>query len=457
MLALKFHQNFLVVYLLLLSSAQSKPLLSSREAKPELLVKGLGLPVSNLDIDPDHTIPSRYIVVYDKNATDDAVDLHQASVLNEVKKRSLTKRNSDGKPLSPMVHSMNLKGWRAICLEAEDSMIINIGGAAEVAYIEADVKMGIQDTIVQENAPVGLSRLSHASTSPDLDYRFDDDADGEGVVVYVLDTGVRITHEVRENINFIPNYAPANTSENLKDLGNRGEMAANFVDDVETDQNGHGSHVAGIIAGEKYGVAKKASIVAVKVLDEKGQGSNAMVLQGIQYVAADVMKRGIAGKAVVNVSIGGPKSEALNAAIEAITKDGVVVVVAAGNSNKDAKTFSPASAPSAITVGAIDARNDTRARFSNFGEKVDIFAPGVKVESIGIKNDHDTKVMSGTSMASPHVAGLAACLISAEPELDDPYKVINRILSLARSTHSGVIQPNDGTVELIAYNGGGDD
>ncbi|RKF74024.1 Subtilisin-like protease 2 [Golovinomyces cichoracearum] len=436
MLALKFHQNFLVVYLILLSSAQSKPLLSSREAKPELLVKGLGLPVSNLDVDPDHTIPSRYIVVYDKNATDDAVDLHQASVLNEVKKRSLTKRNSDGKPLSPMVHSMNLKGWRAICLEAEDSMIINIGSAAEVAYIEADVKMGIQDTIVQENAPVGLSRLSHASTSPDLDYRFDDDADGEGVVVYVLDTGVRITHE---------------------DLGLRGEMAANFVDDVETDQNGHGSHVAGIIAGEKYGVAKKASIVAVKVLDEKGQGSNAMVLQGIQYVAADVMRRGIAGKAVVNVSIGGPKSEALNAAIEAITEDGVVVVVAAGNSNKDAKTFSPASAPSAITVGAIDARNDTRARFSNFGEKVDIFAPGVKVESIGIKNDHDTKVMSGTSMASPHVAGLAACLISAEPELDEPYKVINRILSLARSTHSGVIQPNDGTVELIAYNGGGNE
>ncbi|RKF78847.1 Subtilisin-like protease 2 [Golovinomyces cichoracearum] len=436
MLAIKFHPNFLVVFLLLLSSAQSKPLLSSREVEPEILVKGLGLPVSNLDVDPDHTIPSRYIVVYDKNATDDAVDLHQASVLKEVKKRSLTKRNSDGKPLSPMVHSMNLKGWRAICLEAEDSMIISIGGAAEVAYIEADVKMSIQDTIVQENAPVGLSRLSHESTSPDLDYRFDSDADGEGVVVYVLDTGVRITHE---------------------DLGNRGETAANFVDDVETDQNGHGSHVAGIIAGEKYGVAKKASIVAVKVLDEKGQGSNAMVLQGIQYVAADVMKRGIAGKAVVNVSIGGPKSEALNAAIEAITKDGVVVVVAAGNSNKDAKTFSPASAPSAITVGAIDARNDTRARFSNFGDKVDIFAPGVKVESIGIKNDHDTKVMSGTSMASPHVAGLAACLISAEPELDEPYKVINRILSLARSTNSDVIQPNDGTVELIAYNGGGDD
>ncbi|TQS34502.1 hypothetical protein Golomagni_05111 [Golovinomyces magnicellulatus] len=436
MLALKFHQNFLVVYLLLLSSAQSKPLLSSREAKPEFVVKGLGLPVSNLDIDPDQTVPSRYIVVYDKNATDDAVDLHQASVLKEVKKRSLTKRASDGRPLSPMVHAMKLKGWRAMCLEAEDSMIINIGSASEVAYIEADTRMSIQHTVVQENAPVGLSRLSHPSTSSSLDYRFDDDGDGEGVVVYVLDTGIRTTHE---------------------DFGNRAELVANFIDDVDTDENGHGSHVAGIIAGQRFGVAKKASILGIKVLDSKGQGSNAMVLQGIQYVAADVMRRGIAGKAVVNISIGGPKSEALNAAIEALNKDGVVVVVAAGNSNKDVASISPASASSAITVGAIDARNDTRARFSNFGEKVDIFAAGVKVESVGIKNDHDTKVMSGTSMASPHVAGLAAYLISAKPELDEPSKVTRRIIGLARSTNSDVIQPNDGTVELIAYNGGGDD
>ncbi|POS84915.1 hypothetical protein EPUL_003113, partial [Erysiphe pulchra] len=425
-----FRKKSYTIYLLLFSFAHSMPskfgdLSSSRE------VKGLGVPISNADIDPSDMIPNRYIVVYDKNATDDAVSAHQATVLHEVKKRSLSKRASDGRPFSPMVHTMKVQNWRAMCLDAEDAMIVDIGSRSEVAYIEADVKMKAFDLTAQDGAPLGLVRLSHGAVErDDQQYVFDDDA-GEGTVGYVVDTGIRTTH---------------------KDYGGRAVMGANFVNDINTDENGHGSHVAGTMAGTFFGVAKKAEIVGIKVLDKDGSGTNALVLQGIQYVAADVKRRGLQGRAVMNISIGGAKSAALNSAVEAITRDGVVVVVAAGNSNLDAQGVSPASASSAVTVGAIDAATDRKAKFSNFGRQIDIFAPGVKVESVGIKNDFAVKVLNGTSMASPHIAGLALYLISKEPELNTPQKVIARMLEMARSTDAEVEGNAAGTTTLIAYN-----
>lgn len=429
-----FRKKSCIIYFSLLTFAHSMPSIFGGSSSGRV-VKGLGVPISNADSDPNDLIPNRYIVVYDQNATDDAVSAHQATVLHEVKKRSLSKRAADGRPFSPMVHTMKVQNWRAMCLDAEDAMIVDIGSRSEVAYIEADIKMKALDLTAQARAPLGLVRLSHEDIEDgDTQYVFDDDA-GEGTVGYVVDTGIRTTH---------------------KDYGGRAVMGANFVNDINTDENGHGSHVAGTMAGTFFGVAKKAQIVGVKVLDKDGTGSNALVLQGIQHVAADVKKRGLQGKAVMNISIGGAKSAALNSAIEAITKDGVVVVVAAGNSNKDCQNVSPASAGSAITVGAIDAATDNKAKFSNFGQQVDIFAPGVKVESVGIKDDTAVKVLNGTSMASPHIAGLALYLISKEPELSTPQKVIARMLQMAKSSDAKVGQNARGTTSLIAYNGSGE-
>ncbi len=184
-----------------------------------------------------------------------------------------------------------------------------------------------------------------------------------------------------------------------------------------TDENGHGSHVAGTVGGATFGVAKQVELVAVKTLDADGAGTNSGVISGLNFgrpfpsfylsllriliymfvVTTNATARGLAGKAVMNMSIGGSKSAALNSAVAALTRAGVTVVVAAGNENQDAANVSPASAASAITVGAIDA-NDAKASFSNFGASVDIFAPGVKVQSVGITSNTASAVLSGTSM-----------------------------------------------------------
>ena len=178
----------------------------------------------------------------------------------------------------------------------------------------------------------------------------------------------------------------------------RATMGFNSINNVDTDENGHGSHVAGTIGGATFGVAKAADLIGVKVLDANGGGSNAGVLQGLQFVADDAQQKNRAGKAVMNMSLGGPASRAVNSAVEAIARAGVVPVVAAGNEAQDAANVSPASAPNAITVGAIDQTNDQMADFSNFGADVDIFAPGVDVESVGITSNTASEVLSGTSM-----------------------------------------------------------
>ncbi|KAI1006610.1 hypothetical protein K3495_g1616 [Podosphaera aphanis] len=419
---------FISFFLLALVNSSPNP-----KYKPGAVVNGLGLPISNINAASDDMIPNRYVVVYSQNATAEEVKGHRMAVETAIKKRSLNARALDGRHLSPMMHNIDLPGWNAMCLDAEDAMIIDIESAPEVAYIEADTIISTTELKKQEDAPPGLSRLSHATETNEDEFIFDDTASGAGVTVYVVDTGIRTSHV---------------------EFGGRATMGANFVNDVNTDENGHGSHVAATIGGASFGVAKNTQLVGVKVLDAKGSGSNAVVLRGMNFVAEDVAKKGLKGKAVVNISLGGVKSKALNGAIDALTSAGVTVVVAAGNDNKDSEGFSPASAGSAITVGAIDPLTDKKALFSNFGAKMDINAPGVKILSAGIANDTATKVLSGTSMASPHVAGLAAYLISTE-DIESPEAVISRMLELATSTGSAAVGVPDGTTTLIAYNGSG--
>ncbi|KAF4124931.1 to extracellular alkaline protease [Geosmithia morbida] len=375
-------------------------------------------------------IPNRYIVVYNNTFDDASIDTKEAAFGSLLRKRySQLSRTKRATTAQPAIHSIKMSTWRAARLDdADDDTIADMFNSAEVEYIEHDTTVKTTALMAQTNAPVGLRRLSSNTTGADA-YVFDSSA-GEGITAYVIDTGVLASHSEFEG---------------------RATLAANFVNNVDTDENGHGSHVAGTIAGATFGVAKKATIKAVKVLDGQGSGSNSGVLDGMQFVIQDVEENKLKGKAVVNMSLSGGQSAALNRAIQSMVDAGIVPVVAAGNEATDASTESPASAPNAITVGAMDALTDQVADFSNFGEGVDIFAQGVDVESVGIASDTATEVLSGTSMASPHVAGLAAYLM-ALTNTTDPATLTTMIKTLAKNSDP-VTGGQADTTTLNANNG----
>jgi len=408
-------------------------------------VEGVVSALSNIlsNAGADGIIPNRYIVVYNSTFDDDAISASQAFFSTEVKKRNLNKRSIHGHMLSTEVHNYKINSWRATMLDADDDMIIDIFNSPEVEYVEADTKVHLNDIVAQTNAPIGLERLSHTEVGQ-RGYIFDDKA-GEGVTVYVVDTGVMVEHS---------------------EFGGRAVFGANFVqtDRTDSDENGHGSHVAGTIGGSTFGVAKNANIVSVKVLDSQGAGANSGVIGGMQWIIDDVTDKisrnpELKGKFVMNMSLGGAFSQAINRVIEDLNAAGIVPVVAAGNEAQDTANTSPGSAPRAITVGAIDAATDVIADFSNFGPSVDIFAPGVQVESVGINSNTDTATMSGTSMASPHVAGLAAYLISIQDLSDSTGQksmadlVSDAMKTLAEQSGASVKRNVPGTTSLIANNG----
>jgi len=311
---------------------------------------------------------------------------------------------------------------------------IQIRARDDVRLVEEDKVVVAYNLVKQRNAPWGISRISQESPSGSGDsnnisatYEYDSSA-GEGVTAYVIDTGVNIAH---------------------KEFEGRAEFGTNTAGGSDEDGQGHGTHVAGTIAGRTFGVAKKASIVAVKVLDDNGSGTNAGVIAGVEWVAQDARRR--RGKAVANMSLGGTFSAAVNAAVEAVIEDGITFGVAAGNENVDAANSSPASVSTAITVGATDP-DDSRAVYSNFGSTVDIFAPGTDIESAWIGSTSATNVISGTSMACPHVVGLAAYLIALEG-LESPAAVTRRMKAL--SIAGIVSNPGLDTIDNLAYNGAG--
>ncbi|KXN67949.1 hypothetical protein CONCODRAFT_29668, partial [Conidiobolus coronatus NRRL 28638] len=252
----------------------------------------------------------------------------------------------------------------------------------------------------QENAPWGLARVSQRDKLSGDSYTYNYKANaGEGVNVYVIDTGINIKH---------------------KDFEGRAvwgkTMIANATDE---DENGHGTHCAGTVGGKTYGVAKKANLIAVRVLDGEGSGSNSDVMAGIEWAVKDerygiewAVKDSRPGKGkVISMSLGGIFSPTLDSVVNKAVDSGVVVVVAAGNDSLDACLYSPARASKAVTVGATNIK-DERASFSNWGLCVDIFAPGQDIKSTWKGSDDATNTISGTSMACPHVAGLAATFIS---------------------------------------------
>ncbi|KAI1748351.1 subtilase [Xylaria castorea] len=379
----------------------------------------------------NNVVPNSYIVVYNSTFNSDDIDAHEASIRTAIQKRNLNKRGTSGQLLSTKVRSFSMaNGWRAMAMESDEVMASDINAMDMVSYIEANQYVKAAALVAQANAPPGLVRLSHAQAGG-ASYVFDSSA-GQGITAYVVDTGIRTTHE---------------------EFQGRATLEFNAIEgSPDTDENGHGSHVSGTIGGATFGVAKNVKLIGVKVLGADGGGTNADVLDGLNFVETDVRQKNLTGKAVMNMSLGGGQSKAINNAIQAIADAGVVPVVAAGNEAQDAANTSPASAPDAITVGALDAATDQRASFSNFGTVVDIYGPGVDVLSVGIKNDQDTETLSGTSMASPHVAGLAAYLMSLEG-LNSATAVSDRMKALAGATGASVKQNIKGTTSAIANNG----
>ncbi|MBC2900723.1 S8 family peptidase [Streptomyces cupreus] len=272
----------------------------------------------------------------------------------------------------------------------------------------------------------GLDRVDQRNLPLNSSYTYPDSA-GQGVTAYVIDTGVRITHS---------------------DFGGRASYGYDAVDNDNTaqDGHGHGTHVAGTVAGSAYGVAKKARVVGVRVLNNSGSGTTAQVVAGIDWVAQNAVK-----PAVANMSLGGGADTAIDTAVRNAIASGVTFAVAAGNESTNASTRSPARVTEAITVGATTS-SDAKASYSNYGTVLDLFAPGSSITSAWNTSDSATNTISGTSMATPHVAGAAALYLAANPTAT-PAQVSSALTTAA--TPNVVTSPGTGSPNRLLYVGGG--
>jgi oryzin len=307
-----------------------------------------------------------------------------------------------------------------------------------IAYLWYDVEEVHEDKLekkaltTQTGATWGLGAMSHrsgASTS----YIYDTTA-GENTYAYVVDSGIIVAHT---------------------QFGGRATLGYNAVGGTHTDTLGHGTHVAGTIGGSTYGVAKKTNLISVKVF-QGASGSTSTILDGFNWAVNDITSKARGARSVINLSLGGQASTTWTNAIAAAYTSGVLSVVAAGNGDANGNPLpvssqSPANAPNAFTVAAADS-SFRPGSFSNYGAGVDIFAPGVGILSAYIGGTSATASLSGTSMAAPHVAGLAVYLQALEG-LSTPAAVTQRIKALGVANRvTGSLR---GSPNLFAYNGNG--
>jgi subtilisin family serine protease len=370
----------------------------SSEARPA--------PPSVVSVSKNAPIPGSYIVTLRDDLTDQDVD-NSARSLASLHKGALKH-----------VYKAALKGFAVSNLS--ESELASLSLDPRVTRIEADQVM----TAITVQTPVtwGLDRVDQRTLPLSNSYTYN--ADGSGVRVYIIDTGINFTHV---------------------DFEGRASLGFDVFAGSGVDCNGHGTHVSGTVAGKTYGVAKKALLLAVRVLDCSGSGTVSGVIAGIDWVTGHRVL-----PAVANMSLGGGYSSTLNAAVKNSYNSGVTYAVAAGNSGANACSFSPSSEPSAITVAATDIR-DAFAYFSNSGPCVDISAPGVSITSDWMGSTTAVNTISGTSMASPHVAGAAALYLSVNPGAT-PAQVTSALTSNATT---GVITgiPGSTTANRLLYTG----
>ncbi|GHW39582.1 alkaline serine exoprotease A precursor [Vibrio cholerae] len=363
-------------------------------------------------------IKNQYIVVLKQPTTIMSNDLQafqqftQRSVNALANKHALEIKNVFDSALSGF--SAELTAEQLQALRADP----NIDYIEQNQIITVNPIISASANAAQDNVTWGIDRIDQRDLPLNRSYNYN--YDGSGVTAYVIDTGIAFNHP---------------------EFGGRAKSGYDFIDNDNdaSDCQGHGTHVAGTIGGAQYGVAKNVNLVGVRVLGCDGSGSTEAIARGIDWVAQNA-----SGPSVANLSLGGGISQAMDQAVARLVQRGVTAVIAAGNDNKDACQVSPAREPSGITVGSTT-NNDGRSNFSNWGNCVQIFAPGSDVTSASHKGG--TTTMSGTSMASPHVAGVAALYLQENKNLSP-----NQIKTLLsdRST-KGKVSDTQGTPNKLLY------
>ncbi|MBN6530069.1 S8 family peptidase [Acinetobacter pittii] len=289
----------------------------------------------------------------------------------------------------------------------------------KVVSVENDTIMKV-DATTQSNPDWGLDRIDQKNLPLDSAYSYLQT--GSGTTAYIVDTGILSTHQQFSG-RVLSGYTAISDGNGTNDC------------------HGHGTHVAGTVGGSTYGVAKNVSLVPIRILGCDGSGASSNVIAGLDWILKNGKK-----PAVVNMSLGGEANASLDSAVENLFNNGYVMVVAAGNSNTDACSSSPARVSKAITVAATD-NTDTRASYSNYGSCVDIFAPGSQINSSWIGSNTATKVLNGTSMATPHVVGVVAEMLQSTPTAT-PQTISTNLLNQASSN---VVKNPSGSPNRLLY------
>ncbi|KAI0815930.1 peptidase S8/S53 domain-containing protein [Xylaria sp. FL0064] len=288
--------------------------------------------------------------------------------------------------------------------------------------------VNIASTAFKSNSPWGLARIS--SRLPNTTNYLYDDSAGEGTYTYIIDSGIYVEHPEFEGR---ATWGPSFVANDAKPT---------------VDENGHGTHVAGTAGSKTYGVAKRTNLIAVKVLNAAGSGPISQIIAGIQWVVDDAKSKNRLNRSVANLSLGALAigNSTMSLAAGAAVEEGLFIAAAAGNSQTPVEFFCPAQYPTVCSIAAT-AQNDSRAYFSNYGNGIDLFAPGVGV--ISTYNNGSTAVLSGTSMSAPHIAGLGVYLLALEGDRD-PVALCERMQELAtKDIVTDSMSPNN----MVAFNG----
>jgi len=369
----------------------------------------------------DRPVAGQYIVVLNEDSARLAHEQRRTSVPSVANVAQSMARNNGMRVERTFDHAL-----RGFVVRGNERALMRLLEDERVAFIEEDGHVRLNQT-TQPNATWGLDRIDQRDLPLDGNYTYDTTA--SNVYTYIVDTGVRPNHN---------------------DFGNRVTSGYTAINDGQgsNDCNGHGTHVAGTVAGSTWGVAKSAVIVPVRVLDCQGGGTNSGVIAGMDWVAANHTK-----PAVANMSLGGGASTATDNAVTNMRNAGVTVVVAAGNENQNACNVSPARSGDAITVGSTT-NNDSRSNFSNWGNCVDIFAPGSDITSAWHTSNSATNTISGTSMAAPHVAGVAALFLADNPNAT-PAQVENAVNDNASTGKLSGLNGSPNRLVYSRFDGGG--